>query len=257
MKYLRKMNHSFVKPVVNNRRKVMLTENEIIANTWERIANIGIKHVLVKHPPSVNLWANTQTSSQVSSTIRAALSSNVSARTNYYRSDDEESNEDSDSDSDIGENAALTREQLYINAKAKVDREILLYKRIVKSQNTLASNGINYNTVPINNPLSFWLKNQTRFPVLAQVARIVYAWTPSAAAVEVDFGLSGLIVPGRRCRTSDGMVDIRCTLYANKKYKRSFNLITERSDEEVKAKYQKIYHGYELTNALWAGVDGN
>ncbi|CAM9133437.1 unnamed protein product, partial [Phaeothamnion confervicola] len=56
--------------------------------------------------------------------------------------------------------------------------------------------------------LTFWKSLVKEFPILSQVARVVYAHPTSAAAIERDFSDAGNLISNRRGRLGSTYVDM-------------------------------------------------
>ena len=71
-----------------------------------------------------------------------------------------------------------------------------------------------------NNPLLFWRDNQRRFPILRQLAKMLFAAQCSSAQSERDFSSCGLTLTERRTLHSPETVEALEILYSAEKHEK-------------------------------------
>jgi hypothetical protein len=83
---------------------------------------------------------------------------------------------------------------------------------------------INDDRVEEYNPLSFWKKRYTSYPVLAKVAARVFAVPATSAAVEREFSFSGNIITQKRSKLSPDTVNDIVFNHSYKIYKQKVGI---------------------------------
>lgn len=153
---------------------------------------------------------------------------------------------------DDGEVKMKTRLDIIVNT---VESEIKKLKAILAKPN-------DYNILAdiiIEKPLDWYKDNKKTFPILSIVARLIYGHTISSAAVEVGFGLGGMVYSSKRNQLKAGMFDILASLYVNKLKLPDARFVKKLTWMEANAAMVKVYRGSAETMPLLAGevMEGN
>ena len=96
--------------------------------------------------------------------------------------------------------------------------------------------------------LSWWRKNQSRFPTLSAVARSVLGHPASSTQIERDFGTAGTLLSGKRSRMDSTFVEM--SLYLRCNFRLIPTTVQEISVENWKEKIPKRFTGLEDVELL-------
>ncbi len=96
-----------------------------------------------------------------------------------------------------------------LTAEEVIDAELLAFTQFANLDSTTL------NSHPPREVLLFWKKQQQTYPNLAQVARTIFGWPVSSAAMERDFGTSGMVITPRRNRLLAAFAEMTMFLKIN------------------------------------------
>lgn len=102
----------------------------------------------------------------------------------------------------VDEAAANVDNNIFVNQY--VDAEILMYRNVPKMPRLIRDNT---GAIVIYNPLLWWSQNESKFPVIAHIARKVLCVPATSAPVERLFSHAGLTIANDRARLLPDMAE--------------------------------------------------
>jgi hypothetical protein len=91
--------------------------------------------------------------------------------------------------------------------------------------------------------LSFWKINRTEFPYLSEVVRVVYAFFMSAAGIEVDYSMAGLLLRSTRANLDPIVFEMLLLLKINYSALPDMHDVPEMQLKDYHAKLPDLYRG--------------
>ena len=99
------------------------------------------------------------------------------------------------------------------NFNARLEKEIEFYSHWILNENDLnKSQGSAYQS---RSTKSFWLENQSKLPILFELAIILLNIPASSSSIERFFSITGAVCDQRKSKMMDDLIGIRCMLKAN------------------------------------------